>query len=72
VEELSKSYECVKCGCLSYEKDEIRATGSGLSKIFDVQNKKFIVVSCADCGYTELYKKGDSGTLSNIFDFLTS
>lgn len=69
---MSRKYTCEKCGCKSYEQDEIRATGSGLSKLFDVQSKRFIVISCADCGYTELYKDKDSGTLSNIFDFLTN
>ena len=38
------------------------------SKIFDVQNKKFITVSCTRCGYTELYKQEtDAGW--NILDF---
>ena len=26
------------------------------AKIFDVQNKKFITITCTKCGYTELYK----------------
>ncbi|MBM7624822.1 zinc ribbon domain-containing protein [Sporohalobacter salinus] len=69
---MSKEYICEKCGCKSYNRDEIRTTGGGLSKLFDVQNKRFIAVSCSDCGYTELYRDNDSGTLSNIFDFLTS
>lgn len=68
---MGKSYKCPKCGNTSYERDKIRTTGGGLSKIFDVQNKRFIAIICTDCGYTEFYKEGNSGTLSNIFDFLT-
>jgi len=63
------SYVCPKCGNTSYIKDEMRATGSYLAKVFDVQNKKFITISCQRCGYTEFYKKA-SNTLGNIFDFL--
>lgn len=64
------NYECPKCGNRQYEVDEIRATGGILSKIFDVQNKKFTTVACTKCKYTELYKT-DSSTLGNVFDFFT-
>ena len=39
------------------------------AKLFDVQNKKFITISCCQCGYTELYKSmGSTGW--DILDFL--
>lgn len=37
--------------------------------MFDVQNKRFITVSCAACGFTELYRKQNSAGL-DILDFL--
>jgi uncharacterized protein len=61
------NYVCPKCGSRKYELDEIRTTGGGLSKLFDVQNKKFTVVSCEKCKYSELYKANTS-MLGNIFD----
>ncbi len=61
-------YTCPKCGSKQYELDEIRTVGGRLAKLFDVQNKKFTVVSCSRCKYSELYK-GDTSTLGNIFDF---
>ncbi len=64
------AFVCAKCKHTEYETNEIRATGK-YSRFFDVQNKKFMAVSCANCGYTEMYK-GDSSTLANIFDFFTS
>lgn len=66
-----RQYICQKCGCTQYDLDEIRTTGSALAKIFDVQNKKFTVVSCRQCGYSELYK-GSTSTIGNVFDFFTS
>ncbi len=64
-----KQYVCVKCGCTEFENDQFQATGGNFAKIFDVQNKKFITISCKRCGYTELYKaNSDSGW--NILDFL--
>lgn len=65
----SRSYVCAKCGGTHYESDEIRTTGGGFSRFFDVQNRKFIVVSCSQCGYCELYKRNSSG-LGNVADFL--
>lgn len=64
-------YVCPKCGCEQYETDQFQATGGNLAKIFDVQNKKFITVSCAKCGYTELYKS-ETSTGINILDFFTN
>ena len=62
-------YICPKCGCNQYVHDQFQATGGNFSKIFDVQNTKFITVSCAKCGFTELYKaQTDDGW--NILDFL--
>jgi len=34
---------------------------------FDVQNRSFQVVSCANCGYAELYKSSSSGNLADLF-----
>lgn len=62
-------YVCPKCGCQHYESDNLQATGGNFAKMFDVQNKKFLTISCSNCGYTELYKK-QSSTGMNILDFL--
>lgn len=64
------NYKCVKCGNETFSKDVFQATGGTLSKLVDVQNKKFTTVSCNKCGYTELYKATTSAWL-NILDFLS-
>jgi len=61
-------YECVKCGHGSYDTDEITSTGSGLSKFFNIQNRKYTAVTCRKCSYTEFYK-GKTSTLGNVVDF---
>ncbi len=68
---LNQEYICPKCGNKECEIDQMAATGGGLSKIFDVQNKKFTVVTCTRCKYSEFYK-GQTSTLGNIFDFFTN
>ncbi|MBU4484947.1 zinc ribbon domain-containing protein [bacterium] len=65
------NFTCSKCKNTQYETGEIRTTGGFLSKIFDVQNKRFTTVICSRCRYTELYQ-ADSSLLGNIFDFFTN
>jgi predicted nucleic-acid-binding Zn-ribbon protein len=57
----------MKCGSTDAESKDVAMTGSGLSKMFDVENNHFTVVYCKNCGYSEFYKK-DSSLGSNIFD----
>lgn len=64
------NYTCPKCHNKTYDVSEMRATGGTLSKIFDVQNRKFTSVTCKKCTYTEFYKAKTSA-LSNIFDLFT-
>ncbi|MEK9197918.1 zinc ribbon domain-containing protein [Ureibacillus sp. 179-F W5.1 NHS] len=58
---------CIKCGSQDAGKKEVAMTGTGLSKMFDVQKNEFIVVYCNNCGYSEFYNKQVS-TTSNILD----
>ncbi|ERH11097.1 MAG: putative nucleic-acid-binding protein containing a Zn-ribbon domain protein [halophilic archaeon J07HX64] len=58
---------CPKCEHEQTEVDEISTTGSGLSKYFDVQNRSFTVVSCTNCGYSELYRNQSSGNAIDVF-----
>lgn len=59
---------CPKCQNNEFEKDQFQATGGSFSKIFDVQNKKFVTITCTKCGYTEIYKAQTSSGM-NILDF---
>lgn len=63
-----QQYICPKCGCLQYETDQFQATGGNFAKLFDIQNKKFLTVSCCQCGYTELYRQ-DTDAAMNVLDF---
>ncbi len=64
-----QQYICPKCGCREYIADRFQAVGGGFAKLMDIQNKRFVTVSCKQCGYTELYR-GETETGMNILDFL--
>jgi len=70
---LADRFICVKCNSRGGYVKRIAATGTGLSKMFDIQHNKFIAVSCGQCGFTELYnpqflEKGSRG--GDILDVL--
>ncbi|MGD9329396.1 MAG: zinc ribbon domain-containing protein [Cyclobacteriaceae bacterium] len=65
------NYRCPKCNNRQYRTETVSTTGGLLSKIFDVQHRKFTAVICERCTYTELYKT-KSSQLANVFDFFTS
>lgn len=65
------NYTCPKCGNREYETGEFRATGGFLTKILDIQTRKFSTVTCARCKYTEIFK-ADSSMLGNLFDLFTN
>ena len=58
---------CPKCGYDEVDVGEIATTGGGLSKMFDIQTNSFQVVSCLNCGYSELYRQ-TGGRGSDVVD----
>ncbi len=65
-----QQYCCQKCKGTDYKAGEIRTTGSGLTRLLNLQNQKFTTVSCTGCGYTELFRMDGSG-VGNILDVLS-
>ncbi|HZG86723.1 zinc ribbon domain-containing protein [Paenibacillus sp.] len=72
---IHERYKCVKCGNDECEIKEVAMTGTGLSKIFDVQYNHYLFVSCMRCSYVEVYNpnilaKGARGSLGTVMDIL--
>lgn len=64
-------YKCPKCGNTHFETGEMRATGSFVTKLFNIQNRKFTSITCTRCRYTEFFA-ASSNQLGNILDFFTN
>lgn len=67
---VGDDHGCPKCGHEETDVGSISTTGGGLSKFFDVQTNKFTVVSCTNCGYSELYRDVGSGASDFVDVFL--
>ncbi len=54
-EALAARFVCAKCHHQGGRTKRFAATGTGLSKLIDLQHNKYLAVSCLNCGYTEVY-----------------
>ena len=54
-QELARRFVCAKCRSEGAHVKRFAATGTGLSRLFDIQHNKFVAASCTNCGYTELF-----------------
>ncbi|KAL0486531.1 hypothetical protein AKO1_001466 [Acrasis kona] len=61
------AYECKKCKNAKYDLGETREVSGLLSKILNLQTRKFQTVTCTRCGYTEHFERRQS-PLSNVMD----
>ena len=69
---LAEKFVCPKCENLGADVERLAMSGTGLSRLFEVQHHRYAFVSCKHCGFTEVYNlktlgdKDDAGTLLEI------
>eukprot|EP00762_Andalucia_godoyi_P003642 ANDGO_00704.mRNA.1 Uncharacterized protein YpzJ len=63
----SPAYHCPKCGYQEYSVDEMREVDGLLTKMLNIQRRKFLTVSCTRCGYTDMFERASS-PLSTVVD----
>ena len=64
-----KIWTCPKCESTEYSEDTVTMTGKTWSRFMNIQNRKFLAVTCSKCNYTEFYK-GVSKGWESVIDFL--
>lgn len=75
VEQLIQfNFKCSKCKGDECITKELAMTGTGLSKLLDIQYNHFLFVSCTNCGHVNVYnsnilRKKHVGTLGTTLDF---
>lgn len=55
IKKIKEEFKCEKCGGIGAEVREVAMTGTGLTKLFDIQNNEFLFISCRHCGFSEIY-----------------
>jgi predicted nucleic-acid-binding Zn-ribbon protein len=54
-DQMANRFVCSKCKNHGARTKRISAAGTGISKILDIQHNQFVLVSCLNCGFTEVY-----------------
>lgn len=72
---IMSNFRCNKCQDNDCRVKEVAMTGTGLSKLLDIQHNHFLFVSCNNCGFVEIYdpdvlNEKKSGSLGTILDIL--
>ena len=71
-EALAQEFVCDRCGEQGAHVERLSMSGTGLSRLFEVQAYRYAFVSCDNCGYTEVYDlrtlegKDDLGTFLEV------
>jgi len=71
-DELAGAFVCSKCLHSGGHVEHLAMSGTGISRMFEIQAYRYAFVSCKNCGYTEIFNlktlkgKDDLGTFFEI------
>ena len=72
--EIESRFVCAKCHSTGAKAKSLAMTGTGISKLLDIQHNRYIFASCNNCGYTEVYDldtlSGSKDEVGNILDII--
>ena len=71
-DQLSQAFVCQKCGQHGARVERLSISGTGISRLLEVQPYLYCFVTCKQCGFTEVYDlrvlegNDDVGTLLDV------
>jgi predicted nucleic-acid-binding Zn-ribbon protein len=71
-DQLSVNFVCEKCNSQGGHVERLAMSGTGISRLLEIQPYRYAYVSCPNCGYTEIYNlkilegKDDLGTFLEV------
>jgi len=67
---LAQEFVCARCHHQSGEVERLAMSGTGLSRLLEIQPYRYVFVSCTNCGYTEVYNLRTLEGKDNLGTFL--
>ena len=70
--QIAMAFRCRKCDQHGASVENLAMSGTGFSRIFEVQPYRYAFASCKNCGFTEIYNldtldgKDDLGKLLEV------
>ena len=72
--EIEQRFVCAKCRSTGAQVKSLAMSGTGLSRLFDIQHNRYVFASCKNCGYSEVYNldilAGRKDNVGNILDIM--
>ena len=72
--EIESRFVCAKCRSTGAEVKSLAMSGTGLSRLLDLQHNRYVFASCNNCGFTEVYNldilAGKRDDALNILDVI--
>ena len=67
---LADKFVCEKCGNTHGRVERLSMSGTGLSRMLEIQAHRYAFVSCTNCGYTEVFNLRTLEGKDNLGTFL--
>jgi predicted nucleic-acid-binding Zn-ribbon protein len=55
---LEQAFRCPRCSSQGAHVERLAMSGTGISRLFEIQKYRYAFVSCDSCGYTEIFDLG--------------
>ncbi|MGD2027031.1 MAG: zinc ribbon domain-containing protein [Anaerolineales bacterium] len=67
---LADKFVCQRCDNKHGHVERLSMSGTGLSRLLEIQAHRYAFVSCTNCGYTEVFNLRTLEGKDNLGDFL--
>jgi predicted nucleic-acid-binding Zn-ribbon protein len=69
-DQIEEAFVCAKCDHPGAHVERLAMSGTGLSRLFEIQQYRYAFASCTNCGYTEVYNLGTLEGKDDVGTFL--
>ena len=67
---LAQEFVCARCKYKGAKVERLAMSGTGATRLFEIQPYSYAFVSCTNCGYTEVYSLRTLEGKDNLGTFL--
>lgn len=67
---LAQKFVCSRCQHSGADVRSLAMSGTGLSRLFEIQPYRYVFASCTNCGFTEVYNLKVLEGKDNVGTFL--
>ncbi|MDH5505679.1 MAG: zinc ribbon domain-containing protein [Anaerolineae bacterium] len=67
---IAKEFKCPRCEANGAHVERLAMTGTGISRLLEIQAYRYAFASCHNCGFTEVYNLRTLEGKDNLGTFL--